>query len=64
MKAGTILFNGADLALYGAPRFTLRRTPEPAAPARATHRRVDVTVVVDLEAAMPATVWARAERLA
>lgn len=64
MKAGTILFNGADLALYGAPRFTIKRTPEPAAPARATHRRVEITVSVDLQAEMPATVWARAEALA
>ena len=64
MKAGTIVFNGADLALYGSPRFTLKRTPEPAYPARATHRRVEITVTVDLAAEMPATVWARAERLA
>ncbi len=63
MKAGTVLFNGADLALYGSPRFTLRRTPEPAAPAIATHRRVDIIVTVDLRAEMPATVWARAEKL-
>lgn len=63
MKAGTLFFNGADLAIYGAPRFTLKRTPEPAAPLRATHRRVEITVSVELAAEMPATVWARAERL-
>jgi hypothetical protein len=63
MKAGTVLFNGADLALYGAPRFTLRKTPEPAAPAKATHRRVEVVVGVSLRAEMPATVWARARAL-
>lgn len=63
MKAGTIVFGGADLALYGAPRFTLRKTPEPAAPAKATHRRVEITVTVDLRAEMPATVWARARAL-
>ncbi len=64
MKAGTIFFNGADLALYGAPRFTLKRTPETAGGARATHRRVEISVTVELSAEMPATVWARAERLA
>lgn len=63
MKAGTILFNGADLALYGVPKFTIRRTPEPAAPAQATHRRVEIAVTVELAAEMPATVWARAEAL-
>lgn len=63
MKAGTILFHGADLGLYGAPRFTLRKTPEPAAPAVATHRRVEISVSVELRAEMPATVWARARAL-
>ncbi len=63
MKAGTIVFDGADLALYGLPSFTLRETPEPAAPARATRTRVDVIVRVNLRADMPATVWARARAL-
>ncbi len=63
MKAGTLRFDGTDLALYGSPRFTIRRTPEPAPPAIATHRRVTITVTVELAAHMPATVWARARRL-
>lgn len=63
MKAGTILYHGADLALYGSPRFTLRRTPDPAPPARATRHRVDIAVRVELRADMPATVWARARAL-
>lgn len=63
MKAGTLRFDGTDLALYGSPRFTIRRTPEPAPPAIATHRRVTITVTVELSATMPATVWARARRL-
>lgn len=63
MKAGTIRFNGADLALYGNPEFTIRKTPEPAPPARSTHRRVDITVSVHLRADMPATVWKRAQAL-
>lgn len=63
MKAGTILYHGADLALYGSPRFTLRRSPDPAPPARATRQRVDIAVRVELRADMPATVWARARAL-
>lgn len=63
MKAGTIVFHGADLALYGAPKFTMRKFPEPAPPAAATHRRVEISVGVELRAEMPATVWARARAL-
>jgi hypothetical protein len=63
MKAGTIVFHGADLALYGTPRFTLRKTPDPAPPAAATHQRIEISVTVELRAEMPATVWARARAL-
>jgi hypothetical protein len=63
MKAGTLLYHGADLALYGRPRFTLRKTPQPAPPAAATHHLVEITVTVELQAHMPATVWARARAL-
>jgi hypothetical protein len=63
MKAGTIRFNGADLALYGNPEFTIRKTPEPSPPARCTHRRVEIIVSVHLRADMPATVWKRANAL-
>lgn len=64
MKSGTILFRGTDLGLYGQPRFTLQRTADPAPPARATHWRVVISVVIELRAEMPATVWARARALA
>lgn len=63
MKAGTIRFNGADLALYGTPELVIRKTPEPAPPARCTHRRVDITVSIHLLAEMPSTTWRRAQAL-
>ena len=63
MKAGTIAFAGTDLGIYGTPRFTMRRTPSPAAPALATHWQVEFTVSVELRAEMPATIWARARAL-
>jgi len=64
MQSGTILYAGTNLGLYGTPRFTLRKTAEPSPPQTATHWRVSVTVSLSLSAGMPATVWARARKLA
>lgn len=64
MKSGTIIFGGIDLSLYGNPRFTIRKTADPAPPQIATHWRVAITVTVSLSAEMPATVWARARKIA
>jgi hypothetical protein len=63
MQSGTILYAGTDLGLYGKPRFTLRKTADPAPPATATHWRVGITVSLSLSADMPATVWARARKV-
>jgi hypothetical protein len=60
MKAGTIFFAGTDLGLWGPVKFTLVKTPDPAPPARATHRRVEISVILSVDATMPATAWARA----
>lgn len=64
MQSGTILFSGTNLGLYGRPRFTIRKTAEPAPPQAPTHWRVAVTVSLSLSAEMPATVWARARKIA
>ncbi len=63
MKSGTISFAGTDLGCYGTPKFTMRRSPSPAAPAIATHTQIDIAVSVELRAEMPATVWARVRAL-
>lgn len=61
MKSGSIVFAGTDLGLYGPVSFTLARTPEPPPPSRSTHWRIEISVAMDLSAAMSATVWARAK---
>lgn len=63
MKAGTILYAGTNVGLYGTPTFTMQRTPSPAPPALATHWQVEITVAVELHAEMPATLWAKAKAL-
>lgn len=63
MNAGTILFNGTDLRLFGTPRFTMRKTPSPPPPDMISHWQVDIVVTVDLSAEMPATIWRRIQKL-